>query len=112
MDVFITVLRVSAQGFAQRSSAVYREKQWSGLHGSAPVGRYGAIRVSLLELEQVNKLTVLFLVINRCILLSDVSFSSPQTVGVIIRLDRDMFSVLNQHGKVSIHQLIRLNLNR
>ncbi|XP_015766127.1 PREDICTED: transcription elongation factor SPT5-like [Acropora digitifera] len=24
----------------------------------------------------------------------------PQTVGVIIRLDRDMFSVLNQHGKV------------
>lgn len=26
---------------------------------------------------------------------------SPQTVGVIIRLDRDMFSVLNQHGKVS-----------
>ena len=27
--------------------------------------------------------------------------SSPQTVGVIIRLDRDMFSVLNQHGKVS-----------
>ena len=26
--------------------------------------------------------------------------SSPQTVGVIIRLDRDMFSVLNQHGKV------------
>ena len=44
------LLGIAAQGFAQRSSAVYREKQWSGLHGSTPVGRYGAIRVSLFEL--------------------------------------------------------------
>ena len=52
------LLGIAAQGFAQRSSAVYREKQWSGLHGSTPVGRYGAIRVSLFELctaiQQVN----------------------------------------------------------
>ena len=50
VNVFKSILGVSAQGFAQRSSAVRRKKQWSGLHGSAPVGRYGAARVSSFKL--------------------------------------------------------------
>lgn len=34
-------------------------------------------------------------------LLIFLSLCSPQTVGVIVRLERENFSVLNQHGKVS-----------
>ena len=38
------------------------------------------------------------------------SVLSPQTVGVIIRLDRDMFSVLNQHGKVRAWHFVNCNV--
>ena len=27
---------------------------------------------------------------------------SPQTVGVIVRIERETFSILNQHGKVRL----------
>ena len=45
-DKIVVSIHIVAQGFTKRSSAVYGKEQWSGLHGTAPVGRHGAVRVS------------------------------------------------------------------
>ena len=77
---------------------MFREEQWSGYFRTLSAGGPGHVRV---RLSLSLSLSLLHLLISSSFLppLPPLSPSSQQTVGVITRMEKEVFKVLTQHGK-------------